>query len=133
MQQAIVEHGFAGIPTLAILPTGGGKSLCFQLPALARFYRNGSLTVVISPLQSLMKDQVDNLEARGITCAGYLNSLLNPLERRVMLDKLRLGDLGLIFVAPEQFRSTAFTKALSTPRSRRLGIRRGALSVEMGT
>ncbi len=112
LQQAIVENGFAGKSSLAILPTGGGKSLCFQLPALARYYRNGSLTVVISPLQSLMKDQVDNLEARGITCAGYLNSLLNPLERRVMLDKLRLGDLGLIFVAPEQFRSTAFANAL---------------------
>ncbi|AMK77544.1 MULTISPECIES: RecQ family ATP-dependent DNA helicase [Methylomonas] len=112
LQQVIVEHGFAGTPTLAILPTGGGKSLCYQLPALARFYRNGSLTVIISPLQSLMKDQVDNLEARGITCAGYINSLLNPMERQVMLDKLRLGDLGLIFVAPEQFRSSAFAKAL---------------------
>lgn len=112
LQRAIVENGFAGRPTLAILPTGGGKSLCFQLPALARYYRNGSLTVVISPLQSLMKDQVDNLEARGVTCAGYLNSLLNPLERRAMLEKLRLGDLGLIFVAPEQFRSTAFANAL---------------------
>lgn len=112
LQEAIAKNGFAGKSSLAILPTGGGKSLCFQLPALARYYRNGSLTVVISPLQSLMKDQVDNLEARGITCAGYLNSLLNPLERRSMLDKLRLGDLGLIFVAPEQFRSTAFANAL---------------------
>lgn len=112
LQQAIVANGFAGKPTLAILPTGGGKSLCFQLPALARYYRNGSLTVVISPLQSLMKDQVDNLGARGITCAGYLNGLLNPFERRIMLDKLRLGDLGLIFVAPEQFRNIAFAKAL---------------------
>lgn len=113
LQQVIVANGFAGTPTLAILPTGGGKSLCFQLPALARYYRNGSLTVVISPLQSLMKDQVDNLVARGITCAGYLNSLLNPLERKAMLDKLRLGDLGLIFVAPEQFGSTAFANALA--------------------
>lgn len=113
LQQAIVENGFAGKSTLAVLPTGGGKSLCFQFPALARYYRNGSLTVVISPLQSLMKDQVDNLEARGITCAGYLNSLLNPMERRLMLEKLRLGDLGLIFVAPEQFRSTAFANALA--------------------
>lgn len=112
LQQTIVENGFSGKPTLAILPTGGGKSLCFQLPALARYYRNGSVTVVVSPLQSLMKDQVDNLEKRGITCAGFLNSLLNPMERRVMLDKLRLGDLGLIFVAPEQFRSTAFANAL---------------------
>ena len=118
LQRVVVDNGFAGRPTLAILPTGGGKSLCFQLPALARFYRNGSLTVVISPLQSLMKDQVDNLEARGITCAGYLNSLLNPIERRAMLDKLRLGDLGLLFVAPEQFRNGAFTRAL---RQREIG------------
>jgi ATP-dependent DNA helicase RecQ len=112
LQRAIVENGFAGRSSLAILPTGGGKSLCFQLPALARYYRTGSLTVVISPLQSLMKDQVDNLEARGVTCAGYLNSLLTPLERQAMLAKLRLGDLGLIFVAPEQFRGTAFGNAL---------------------
>ncbi|WP_024537430.1 RecQ family ATP-dependent DNA helicase [Comamonas badia] len=112
LQQAIVENGMAGHPTLAILPTGGGKSLCYQLPALAHYYRSGSVTVVISPLQSLMKDQVDGLQQRGITCAGYLNSLLTPIERRAMLDKLRLGDLGLIFVAPEQFRSTAFAKAL---------------------
>lgn len=112
LQQAIVENGFRDTPTLAILPTGGGKSLCYQLPALARYYRNGSLTVVVSPLQSLMKDQVDNLESRGITCAGYLNSLLNPLERKAVLDKLRLGDIGLIFVAPEQFRSIAFSNAL---------------------
>ena len=113
LQQAIVENGMAGTPSLAVLPTGGGKSLCYQLPALAHFYRTGSLTVVISPLQSLMKDQVDNLLARGITCAGYLNSLLTPMERRAMLDKLRLGDLGLVFVAPEQFRSTAFANALA--------------------
>ncbi len=113
LQQVMVENGFAGQPTLAILPTGGGKSLCYQLPALARFYRNSSLTVIISPLQSLMKDQVDNLVVRGIDCAGYLNSLLNPLERSVVLNKLRFGDLGLIFVAPEQFRSLAFTQALT--------------------
>ncbi|ADC64076.1 ATP-dependent DNA helicase, RecQ family (plasmid) [Allochromatium vinosum DSM 180] len=113
LQRAIVENGFGGRPTLAILPTGGGKSLCFQLPALARYERTGALTVVISPLQSLMKDQVDNLIARGLTCAGYLNGMLTPIERRAMLDRLRLGDLGLIFVAPEQFRSTAFAQALS--------------------
>ncbi|HQQ68999.1 MAG TPA: RecQ family ATP-dependent DNA helicase [Alicycliphilus sp.] len=112
LQQAIVENGMAGQPTLAILPTGGGKSLCYQLPALAHYYRSGAVTVVISPLQSLMKDQVDGLQSRGITCAGYLNSLLTPMERRAMLEKLRLGDLGLVFVAPEQFRSTAFANAL---------------------
>lgn len=113
LQRVIVEHGMAGTPTLAVLPTGGGKSVCYQLPALAHFFRTGGLTVVVSPLQSLMKDQVDSLLANGITCAGYLNSLLMPLERRATLDKLRLGDLGLIFVAPEQFRSTAFANALA--------------------
>ncbi|MDR2450657.1 MAG: RecQ family ATP-dependent DNA helicase [Candidatus Accumulibacter sp.] len=111
LQRAIVENGMADKPTLAILPTGGGKSLCYQLPALARYYRTGALTVVVSPLQSLMKDQVDNLEQ--ITCAGYLNSLLTPVERRAVLEKLRTGDLGLVFVAPEQFRSGAFTSALA--------------------
>lgn len=114
LQQAIVENGMAGTPTLAILPTGGGKSLCYQLPALAHFFRTGALTVVISPLQSLMKDQVDSLHNKhGVPQAGYLNGQLTPLERRAMLEKLRLGDLGLIFVAPEQFRSPAFTKALA--------------------
>lgn len=113
LQRTIVEHGMAGTPLLAILPTGGGKSVCYQLPALAHYFRTGSLTVVVSPLQSLMKDQVDGLLANGITCAGYLNSLLTPLQRRAMLDKLRLGDLGLVFVAPEQFRSTAFIQALA--------------------
>ncbi|MDR0672691.1 MAG: RecQ family ATP-dependent DNA helicase, partial [Zoogloeaceae bacterium] len=111
LQRAIVENGMADKPTLAILPTGGGKSLCYQLPALARYYRAGALTVVVSPLQSLMKDQVDHLEQ--ITCAGYLNGLLTPMERQAMLEKLRLGDLGLIFVAPEQFRGSAFTSALA--------------------
>lgn len=62
-------------------------------------------------------------EARRITCAGYLNSLLNPLEQQAMLDKLRLGGLGLIFVAPEQFRSTAFSNALAHRGNRCLGFR----------
>ena len=65
-QEQVIGHVIDGGDALVLMPTGGGKSLCFQLPALARYYRNGSLTVVISPLQSLMKDQVDNLEARGI-------------------------------------------------------------------
>ncbi|MBK5914249.1 RecQ family ATP-dependent DNA helicase [Rhodocyclus purpureus] len=112
LQEAIVRNGYARRPTLAILPTGGGKSLCYQLPALSRFYRTGALTVVVSPLQSLMKDQVDNLLQRGVNSAGFLNGLLAPLERKEMLDRLRLGDLGIVFVAPEQFRSPAFANAL---------------------
>lgn len=112
LQEAITCNVFARTPTLAILPTGGGKSLCYQLPALARFYRTGALTVIISPLQSLMKDQVDGMVKRGIECAGYLNGLLSAPERQDMLDKLRLGDLGMLFVAPEQFRSRNFLNAI---------------------
>ena len=112
LQEAITCNVFARTPTLAILPTGGGKSLCYQLPALARFYRTSALTVIISPLQSLMKDQVDGMVKRGIECAGYLNGMLSALERKDMLDKLRLGDLGMLFVAPEQFRSRSFLNAI---------------------
>lgn len=76
LQHDVVLAGMQGKHVLAILATGGGKSLCYQLPALNRFHRNGSLTVIISPLQSLMKDQVDGLLARNVQCAATLNGLL---------------------------------------------------------
>lgn len=117
LQEAIVQAGYAGRSCLAILPTGGGKSLCYQLPALSRYFRTGSLTVIVSPLQSLMKDQVDSLRLRT-NCAAALNGLLTPLERKEVLEKLRLGDLGIILVSPEQFRSSAFTQAI---RQREIG------------
>ena len=112
LQEDIVCAGYAGASLLAILPTGGGKSLCYQLPALSRHWRSGSLTVVISPLQSLMKDQVDNLVKQGVFSSAALNGLLTIPERRDVLDRVRLGDIGLLLVSPEQFRSRAFTDAI---------------------
>ena len=79
LQEQIVRAGMAGQPLLAILPTGGGKSLCYQVPALARHFQRGSLTIVITPLQALMKDQVDNLFAKtGLPLAGALSSFSKP-------------------------------------------------------
>lgn len=112
-QRAVVQSGMEGLHTLAVLPTGGGKSLCYQLPALNRYYRNGGLTIVVSPLQSLMKDQLDGLEKKGATCAAMLNGLVEVVERAQILDKTALGDIGILFVAPEQFRNRSFITAIS--------------------
>ncbi|MEO8279268.1 MAG: RecQ family ATP-dependent DNA helicase [Ideonella sp.] len=112
LQRAIVVAGLQRRSMLAVLPTGGGKSICYQLPALVHYARAGQLTVIISPLQSLMKDQVDNLLAAGIHCAVTINGMLTPLERRAALDRIRLGDAGIVLVSPEQFRSRTFTEAI---------------------
>jgi len=118
LQEEIVRLCYAGKSLLAILPTGGGKSICYQLPALSRHWRNGSLTIIISPLQSLMKDQVDNLVRVGIYSSATLNGLLTMPERRDVLDKVRLGDIGILLVSPEQFRNRAFVNAI---RHRQIG------------
>jgi ATP-dependent DNA helicase RecQ len=118
LQEDIVRAGYAGESLLAILPTGGGKSICYQLPALSRHWRNGSLTIIVSPLQSLMKDQVDNLIKVGIYNSATLNGMLTMPERRDVLDKVRLGDIGILLVSPEQFRNRAFIEAI---RSRQIG------------
>ena len=112
LQRAIVVAGLERKSVLAVLPTGGGKSICYQLPALVHYRRAGQLTVIVSPLQSLMKDQVDNLVAAGVNCAVTINGLLTPLERRAALDKIRLGDAGIVLVSPEQFRSRTFAEAI---------------------
>jgi superfamily II DNA helicase RecQ/superfamily I DNA/RNA helicase len=114
LQQAIVRQGMADQPLLAILPTGGGKSICYQIPALVRHFRRGQLTIVITPLQALMKDQVDNLIAKtGLPCAAALSGLLTPPERGDVLERVRLGDVALLYVAPEQLRNRSFRKAIS--------------------
>jgi ATP-dependent DNA helicase RecQ len=97
-QQRAVESVLAGRDTLVILPTGGGKSVCYQVPALLL---NG-LTVVLSPLISLMKDQVDALEARGIP-ATFINSSLSPNEVSARLGRVQRGEIKLLYVAPERF------------------------------
>ena len=96
-----------GRDTLVIMPTGGGKSLCYQLPAMVM----DGITVVVSPLIALMKDQVDALERRGIP-ATLINSSLTPAEQAERIQALRGGAYKLVYVAPERFRSRQFTQAL---------------------
>jgi ATP-dependent DNA helicase RecQ len=113
LQREIVLAGMRQQSLLAILPTGGGKSICFQLPALIRNIRRGQLTIVISPLQALMKDQVDSLGRRGVHGnVAALNGLLTMPERADVLRRIYMGDLALLYVSPEQLRSRAFTHAV---------------------
>ena len=112
-QQSIVEAAMAGESVLGILPTGTGKSLCYQLPALSRYDKTGALTVVISPLVALMADQVAGLERQGIDCAVTVNGMLSLPERKEALDRVRLGDAGILVIAPEQLRSVAVRSALA--------------------
>lgn len=106
--RAAVEHK----SLLAIFPTGGGKSLTFQLPALMEGRSVHGLTVVISPLQSLMKDQVDNLAERGITDAVTINGLLDPLSRSEAIQRVMDGDASLLYIAPEMLRSKTIERIL---------------------
>ena len=112
MQQSIVEAAMASEHVLAILPTGTGKSLCYQIPALSRYDKTGALTVVISPLVALMADQVTGLEARGIGSCVTINGLLSMPERADALDRVRLGDAGIVLVSPEQLRSVSLRRVL---------------------
>ena len=108
VQREVVTHLLGGDSVLAILPTGGGKSLCYQLPALMWAEQGKRLTVIISPLQSLMKDQVDNLQHRNFPNVAALYSGLTPLERKRVLDGVRLGNIDVLLVAPEQLRNRSF-------------------------
>ncbi|MYG39717.1 MAG: RecQ family ATP-dependent DNA helicase [Nitrospira sp. SB0677_bin_15] len=113
MQQAIVEAAMTGEHVLGILPTGTGKSLCYQIPALSRYDKTSALTVVISPLVALMADQVAGLEARGIGSCVAINGLLSMPERVDALDRVRLGDAGILIVSPEQLRSRSLVRVLN--------------------
>ena len=112
MQQSIVEAVMAGQHVLGVLPTGTGKSLCYQIPALSRYDKTGALTVVISPLVALMADQVAGLEARGIGSCVTINGMLSMPERAEALDRVRLGDASILLVSPEQLRSRAVRRVL---------------------
>ena len=111
-QQAIVEEAMAGRHALGILPTGTGKSLCYQIPALSRYHKTGALTVVISPLVALMADQVAGLERHGIECCVTVNGMLSMPERADALERVRLGGAGILLIAPEQLRSRSLCRAL---------------------
>jgi len=113
LQQSIVQAGMLDSPMFAVLPTGGGKSLCFQLPALVRYQRRGVLTIVISPLQALMKDQVDNLRSKtGAPSAAALYGMLTAPERGEVIKAVQMGDIALLYVSPEQLRNIGFKKAI---------------------
>ena len=106
-QREVIDSILAGHDTVVVMPTGGGKSLCYQLPALMR----EGATVVVSPLIALMKDQVDALHARGLP-ATFINSSLGFEEQKARVAALRRGEYKLVYVAPERFRSSHFVEAL---------------------
>ncbi|MYC93535.1 MAG: RecQ family ATP-dependent DNA helicase [Caldilineaceae bacterium SB0661_bin_32] len=112
LQQSVIETAMAGENLLAILPTGAGKSLCYQIPALSRYDKTGALTVVISPLVALMADQVAGLERQGIDSCVTVNGLLSMPERANALDRVRLGDAGILLISPEQLRSVSLRRVL---------------------
>lgn len=112
LQEQASQAAVDGKSLLAIFPTGGGKSLSFQLPALMDGRTVHGLTVVISPLQSLMKDQVDNLADRGFTDAVTINGLLDPISRSLAIERVLSGDATLLYIAPEMLRSNTIERIL---------------------
>ena len=107
-QAEIIDSVLAGHDTLGLLPTGGGKSVTFQVPAMIL----EGMTLVVTPLISLMKDQVDNLRDRGIR-AMALYTGMSRRESRLAFDRARLGKLRLLYVSPERLRSDSFLAELS--------------------
>lgn len=113
LQEQVVKAGLENDSFLTIFPTGGGKSLTFQLPALIQGEAKRGLTVIISPLQSLMKDQIDVLKKRfDITKAVTINGLLSPLERSEAIEKVKDGGASLLYISPESLRLPTILKLL---------------------
>ncbi|MEE4240761.1 MAG: RecQ family ATP-dependent DNA helicase [Desulfopila sp.] len=114
LQEEIVQAAAANATIFATLPTGGGKSLCYLLPALMRYQRRNMLTIVISPLQALMKDQVDNFANQtGTRTAAAIYGLQTMPERGVVQEGVRLGDIGILYVSPEQLRNKSFVATIA--------------------
>ncbi|MCX6268519.1 MAG: RecQ family ATP-dependent DNA helicase [Bacteroidetes bacterium] len=107
LQEEIIQSVLDGNDTLALLPTGGGKSLCFQVPALAK----DGICLVVSPLIALMKDQVDNLKRRGIPAAAIYSGM-HADEIRIILDNCCYGNTKLLYVSPERLKSDKMLEAL---------------------
>jgi len=105
LQEKAVKAAIDNKSILAVFPTGGGKSITFQVPALISGETSKGLTIVISPLQSLMKDQVDNLERNGITEAVTINGLLDPIERAKSFERVEEGSASILYLSPESLRS----------------------------
>jgi len=113
LQERIVDEAMRGRSILGILPTGTGKSVCYQVPALSKFDKTGVLSVVISPLVALMADQVQGLARVGITSAVTVNGTLSLPERQHALDRVRLGDAAMLLISPEQLRSKSVRSVLA--------------------
>lgn len=112
LQEKAVKAAVDNKSLLAVFPTGGGKSITFQVPAFISGESSKGLTVVISPLQSLMKDQVDNLASKGITEAVTINGLLDPLERQNSLERIEEGSASILYISPEALRSRTIERLL---------------------
>ena len=113
LQERIVEDAMRGQSVLGLLPTGTGKSVCYQIPALSRYEKTGALSVVISPLVALMADQVQGMARAGISPAVTINGLLSMPERQDALDKVRLGEAAILLISPEQLRSVSVRSVLA--------------------
>jgi ATP-dependent DNA helicase RecQ len=116
-QREVIENVLGGRDVLCVMPTGGGKSLCYQLPALLL----SGPTLVVSPLIALMKDQVDGLLERGLR-ATLLNSTLDPAEQRARLIEIEAGHYDLVYVAPERFRSPRFLETMARVKPALLAV-----------
>jgi len=127
-QHAIVEHVIQGGDALVLMPTGGGKSLCYQVPALVR----PGTGIVISPLIALMQDQVDALTELGVR-AAFLNSTQDWQDTREVEQAFLSGQLDLLYVAPERLLTDRCIQLLGTGKNRAVRHRRGPLRVAMGT
>lgn len=112
LQEKAVKAAVDNKSILAVFPTGGGKSITFQVPALMSGENSKSLTVVISPLQSLMKDQVDNLEKANIVEAVTINGLLDPIERAKSFERVENGSASILYLSPESLRSRTIEKLI---------------------
>ncbi len=112
LQEKAVKAAIDNKSILAVFPTGGGKSITFQIPALMSGENTKGLTVVISPLQSLMKDQIDNLEKIGITEAVTINGLLDPIERAKSFERVEDGSAAMLYISPESLRSKTIERLI---------------------
>ena len=112
-QQDIIEHVTGGQDALVLMPTGGGKSLCYQIPAIARQNAGLGITIVVSPLIALMHDQVGALHEAGVS-AAFLNSTLNNAEAQDVEQRLRRGEITLLYAAPERITTPRFLALLDS-------------------
>ncbi len=118
-QQNIIEHVTSGHDALVLMPTGGGKSLCYQIPAIARQNAGQGITIVVSPLIALMHDQVGALHEAGVR-ADFLNSTLSPEAAQQVEQRLRQGEITMLYAAPERITTPRFLAQLDALHARGL-------------